>query len=222
MATICPTVTATDTHHYREQMEEVAPFAKRIHIDFMDGVFAPTVSPGLAQAWWPDSVHADLHVMYQRPEEYLEAVIKLRPSLVIVHAEADGNFVNIAKELHEHGIKAGIGLLAPTKIEVIKPALEHIDHVLIFSGHLGHFGGMADLELLSKVAECKNLKPELEIGWDGGVNDKNAHALVEGGIDVLNVGGYIHKATNPKGHYEACTLASPKGLWYTYSKRWRK
>ncbi len=54
MAVICPTVTAYDPHEYREQMERVEPFAKRIHIDLMDGHFAPTKSPGLKHVWWPD------------------------------------------------------------------------------------------------------------------------------------------------------------------------
>jgi ribulose-phosphate 3-epimerase len=64
--------------------------------------------------------------------------------------------------------------------------------VLIFSGKLGHFGGHADLDLLDKVRQLKEIKPTLEIGWDGGVNDQNAAELAHGGIDVLNAGGYLH------------------------------
>src|SRR5690606_20024551 len=99
-----------------------------IHVDFMDGEFAPTKSPGLHQAWWPEKIQADLHIMHKNPDAELDQIIKLKPSLVIVHAEADGNFVIIARKLHEAGIKAGVALLASTPIDVIKPALEYLDH----------------------------------------------------------------------------------------------
>lgn len=194
---VCPTVTSENSHQYREQMERASAFAKRIHIDFMDGVFSPTKSPTPEQAWWPEHMKADLHIMYQHPEKHLESIKRLKPNLVIVHAEAEGNFVVLARELHESGIKAGLALLADTPVSVIKPALEHIDHVLIFSGNLGHFGGTADLRLLEKVKECKTLKPRIEVGWDGGISDENVRELAKAGVNVLNVGGYIQHAEKP-------------------------
>lgn len=202
MADICPAVLAANTHQYREQVERVTPFARRLHIDFMDGTFAPTTSLKLNQAWLPEDVKADLHIMYQQPLSYQEEIIRLRPHLVIVHAEAEGNFVTLAKALQRQGIKAGIALLAETPVSVIRPALEYIDHVLIFSGDLGRFGGQADLGHLKKVAEVKALKPSVEIGWDGGVTDANIQQLVSGGVGVLNVGGYIQRAEDPAERFK--------------------
>ena len=89
---ICPTVTAYDNHDYREQMEKLQSFAKRIHIDLMDGEFAPTKSPDLEHVWWPENVIADIHLMYKRPAEQLSWLIKLKPSLVVIHAEAECDF----------------------------------------------------------------------------------------------------------------------------------
>jgi pentose-5-phosphate-3-epimerase len=43
----------------------------------------------------------------------------------------------------------------------------------------------------------------LEIGWDGGINDRNISQLVFGGVDVLNVGGYIQNANNPERAYNS-------------------
>ena len=62
-ATICPTVLAENLHVFREQMERVEPFAKRVHIDLADGVFAPSKTVGFDHLWWPDGCAADLHVM---------------------------------------------------------------------------------------------------------------------------------------------------------------
>jgi ribulose-phosphate 3-epimerase len=73
--------------------------------------------------------------------------------------------------------------------------------VLVFSGNLGHHGGEADLGLLEKVRQIKVHHPEVEIGWDGGINDQNVKQLVEAGVEVLNVGGYIQKADYPERAY---------------------
>lgn len=202
MAEICPTITAENTHQFREQMERAAGFAKRVHIDFMDGKFAPAKSPGILQAWWPKNVVADFHVMHEDPESELQQIIQLKPNLVVVHAEAGGNFTVIARALHEAGIKAGVALLASTPIDAVKPALELCDHLLIFSGDLGHFGGRVDPRLFEKVRDAKKLKPSLEVGWDGGISDDNVRDLVAAGVDVLNVGGYIQRAENAKERFE--------------------
>jgi ribulose-phosphate 3-epimerase len=201
MAIICPTVLASDPHEYREQFERIQPFAERIQVDLADGDFAPTKTVSLEQLWWSDSDKIDLHLMYRKPADHILELIRLSPHMVIVHAEADGDFVEFSQELHQHGIRAGVALLVETEPEVIKPAMDYIDHVLIFSGDLGRFGGQADLTLLEKVKLIKSWKPEIEIGWDGGVNDRNAAALADGGVNVLNVGGFIQNAEEPKEAY---------------------
>lgn len=201
MAVVCPTVTASDAHDFREQIERIVGFAERIHLDFMDGLFVRRRSPELEQFWWPHSIPADLHLMCERPDLYSEQICRLEPTLVVVHAEAEGKFVEFAKHMHKHNIKVGVALLQETDAEILKPAISHIDHVMIFSGDLGHFGGKADMHLLSKIKTLKSIKPGLEIGWDGGINDHNIEELVSHGVDVLNTGGFIHKADNPAQAY---------------------
>lgn len=202
MAIICPTITAYNTHQYREQMERVETFASRVHIDFMDGEFANPKSVDIDTAWWPDHIKADLHLMYKQPVDYLGAAIKLKPNLIILHAEAEGNFAELSHQLSAVGIKVGIALLQATSVEEILPVLNYIDHVLIFSGNLGHHGGVADLKLIKKVKKISKLKPNIEIAWDGGVDDKDAEILISFGVDVLNVGGYIHQSSDPIKAYD--------------------
>lgn len=193
-ATITPTVLAGGANDYGKQMERISRFATRVHIDLADGLFAPTKTIDVSDVWWPGGVRADLHVMYQRPFEHLQLFLELAPQMVIVHAEADGDFVTFAELMHRHGIEVGVALKAETSPELIRPALDMIDHVLVFSGNLGHFGGQADLRLIDKVKMLRRLKPALEIGWDGGINAQNVQGLAMHGVDVLNVGGFIQHA----------------------------
>jgi len=201
-AQICPTVLASNADEYREQIERVARFASRVHLDLADGRFAPTKTISIDQVWWPGGMQADLHVMYQEPFKHAKLLFNLKPQLIIVHAEADGDFVSFAEEAHAQGVEVGVALKPETMPQMIEPALPWIDHVLIFSGHLGHFGGQANTHLLTKVLYLHRLKPQLEIGWDGGINDQNAHVLAAGGVEVLNAGGYIQHSSDPARSYE--------------------
>ena len=192
MVSIAPAILADDPDVFNAQMQDAARYATRVHIDLADGIFTGNALQAITDIWWPGGMRADLHIMYEKPFDHMQAIIALGPQLVIVHAEAEGDFLAAQKLLHRHGIELGVALLAGTPVETIVPGLEHIDHVLIFSGDLGHFGGKADLSLLGKAQKLKQLKPTLELGWDGGVNDEVASELVVGGIDVLNAGGYLH------------------------------
>jgi ribulose-phosphate 3-epimerase len=200
---ICPTITASTEQEYRQQMEKVARFIERVHLDLADGKFAPTKLISPQDAWWPVGIKADLHLMYEDPLAAAEIILEHKPNLVVVQAEAKGNFNEVLKLCKSLGVSVGVALLAKTKAETILPALDQIDHVLIFSGNLGYQGGSsADFSLLDKVAFLKSHKPNLEIGWDGGVNDQNTSRLIMGGVDVLNVGGYIQNSEDPQKAFQ--------------------
>lgn len=203
MSVICPTITVDNSHAYRVQMEQIEGFAQRIHIDLMDGVFAPSMSVAPEQVWWPEYLTADIHIMFQHPEEHLETLIRLKPNLVTVHAESQCNIRQFTSVLMQAGIKCGVAILPETSITSLESIIDYIQHILIFSGNLGYQGGsMANLDLLAKASEAKNRNSQLELGWDGGVNAENVARIAAAGIDVINAGGFIQKSENPMQAYQ--------------------
>ena len=211
MSIICPTVTPStpDPHTYREQIERVASLSDRIQIDLMDGDFAPNKNTNPIQVWWPENVKPDIHLMYRRPIEQIETLVSLKPSMVIIHAEAEGDLVGMIHHLQKLGIKAGVAILKPTQPNDVSDLIAIADHVLIFSGELGFFGGHVDLGMLLKVPQIKAINPSIEIGWDGGANETNVVQLAKGGIDVINVGGAIQRADNPQSAYDTLLAKLP-------------
>lgn len=201
MVSICPTVTALNPHTYREQVERITPFAKRIHIDFADGKLAPTKMVAPNQAWFPELVSVDVHLMLQNPGEAIETLAALKPNLIIVHAEAEGNILRFLREIKSIGARAGLALLPNSQPEEFAFEIEEADHVMIFGGNLGHHGGVADLSMLDKIPRIKQINHHVELGWDGGANDENAQQMAHKGIEVINVGGFIHKASDPSVAY---------------------
>jgi ribulose-phosphate 3-epimerase len=202
MPVICPAILADTTEKYRAEMEKIAHFAHRIQIDLTDGEFTQSRTVRPEEAWWPAGVKADFHLMYKRPDKAIHTILKHQPHMIIVHAEADGSFEGFANQCHLKGVKVGVALLPRTQPTAIEGALGKIDHVLIFGGVLGEYGGQANLDLLRKVEHIKHAHPHIEVGWDGGINDQNISRLAFGGVDVFDVGGFIQSAADPQKAYE--------------------
>jgi len=201
MTDICPTVTAFNLHEYRAQLEMIEGFAKRVHIDLMDGDFTPTQSPPIESIWLSDKLINDLHMMYKRPEDHLQRILQLKPSLLVVHFEAELNFSSFANELRKAGIRSGLTIMPGSEMDGYLEALKDYDHALIFSGSLGRHGGVVDPQKIHLIDKVRSLYPEIEVGWDGGINDQNTPTFVKAGYSVLNVGGFIHKAEDPGAAY---------------------
>jgi ribulose-phosphate 3-epimerase len=203
MPVICPAILAETPEQYRAQMEKIGRFAERIQIDLTDGQFAKSRTVKPEDAWWPVGVKADFHLMYKRPDEAIDTILEHQPNLVIVHSEADGSFAAFADICHRRGVKVGVALLQRTAPQSIIEALSDIDHVLIFSGELGQYGGRVNFDLLSKVEFIRHHKPNIEIGWDGGINDQNISRLAFAGVDVFNVGGFLQNSADPERAYKS-------------------
>lgn len=201
MSIIVPTIMAETIDQLRESTTSYQAFARRVHIDISDGEFAPTFLLDESQLFWPEGWDVDIHAMVARPSEHLGRIMQLKPSMVILHAEAQEDILPHLQTLKQAGIKAGVALLKTTVPATVQQLIENADHVMIFSGDLGKFGGTASMMQLEKIRLIKKIKPDVEIGWDGGVKIENAYTLTQGGVDVLNVGGEIANATSPADTY---------------------
>ena len=202
MSVIVPAILADNPTAFKEQIERVTGFAERIHIDLSDGEFAPTFTVGIADLWAPEGWVVDIHLMAHDINSFLPQLISLTPNMIIVHSEASSGSLDAIQAIKKAGIRAGLALLRPTVPKTVEEMINQADHVMIFSGELGRFGGTASLMQLEKIRLIKAINPNVEIGWDGGVTAENAYSLVQGGVDVLNVGGAIHKASDPRAAFE--------------------
>ena len=194
---IVPAILTDNKQDYRAQIERINTFTRRVQIDVTDGIFAPTPSLDITNVWWPKNWEADLHLMAAKPSENLDTILKLNPSLCILHAEASEDLTPVYEKLKEAGIKVGVALLPSTFPGLAEHYIEMADHVLVFAGQLGAQGAQADLMQMEKISLIRKMKPEVEIGWDGGANLTNVRALAHADLDVINVGSAISRADNP-------------------------
>ena len=183
-------------HDFRNMMERLGVLSSRVQVDLMDGQFAPRHNTDPSELWWPEGKQVDIHLMYLYPAEAVRVLVTLRPHLIIVHAEAAGDVTEVMRQIQEAGVKVGVALLRTTVVDDARELINLADHVLLFGGELGN-DGVAELAALDKVPQVRAIKPEVEIGWDGGANETNVAFIAGAGVDVINVGGALRRAENP-------------------------
>ncbi|MDR0955604.1 MAG: hypothetical protein LBM73_00590 [Candidatus Nomurabacteria bacterium] len=185
-------------------------FAPRLHIDIADGVFASRRTLNLNQIYWPENVRADLHLMMEKPLDWLEMIVSLKPNLVICHSEIPGAHEILPRlfgHLRKFQIQCGLAILPETSVESARDLILAADQVLIFGGKLGWQGGVADLTQLEKIPEIKQIK-NVQIGWDGGANLQNVKEIIKAGVEVVNVGSAIANAPDPEKVWREMTAAA--------------
>lgn len=200
---IVPAILTDNKQDYRAQVEKINTFTRRVQIDVTDGAFTPVQTLDVTNVWWPKNWQADLHLMVANPSQHLDTILKLNPTLCILHAEANEDLTPSFNALKDAGIKIGLALLPQTFPGSVKPYIDMVDHVLIFAGQLGVQGSPADMMQMEKIPLIRNMKPEVEIGWDGGANMSNVRALAHADLDVINVGAAISQAENPAAAFQA-------------------
>lgn len=206
MASIVPTVTTDDPAEFARLGQQAHRLSKRISVDVSDGQFAPQRLIGLNRGNWPEGANVDLHLMVNRPGDHYESIISRSPSLAIVHVESEPapqrGHLQLCFELRQYGVKTGIALLQDTPLEAAKHYAEVVDHLLLFTGKLGYYGGSFDESNFDRIQDARARFPSLEISVDGGVNADNAARIAAAGADVLYVGSAVQQANDPQSAYD--------------------
>ena len=202
---IAPSILAADFANLQRDIELVNQSeADWFHIDIMDGVFVPNISFGMP-VLKAISQHAtktiDVHLMIVDPDRYIQTFADLGADILTVHYEACTHLHRTLQAIKAAGMKAGVALNPHTNVSLLEDVIQDIDLVCLMSVNPG-FGGQSFIEnTYDKVKKLKALITEkgaaTEIEIDGGVNDKNAKALVDAGADVLVAGSFVFRSENP-------------------------
>lgn len=188
---IAPSILSADFSRLAEEIQDVEKGGCDIlHVDVMDGHFVPNLTIGPVVVKWIRKVTKlpiDVHLMIDKPENYIEEFRKAGSDWITIHVEATPQVKETLQAIKKSGAKAGLSLRPKTPVSAIDPYLPLLDLVLIMSVEPG-FGGQSFMpEMMDKV---KALRPKFSgmISVDGGVNIETADVVKASGADILVAG----------------------------------
>lgn len=203
---IAPSMLSADFSNLQKDIKMVNESkADWFHLDVMDGVFVPNISFGLPVIK-AIKHHArkplDVHLMIVEPDKYLAAFADAGAAIISVHIEACTHLHRTIQTMRQLGVLAGVAINPHTPISQLSEVIANIDLVCLMSVNPG-FGGQrfinntySKIEELRELIYKKNSAAKIEI--DGGVDFKNAAALIRAGADILVAGNTVFSASNPK------------------------
>ncbi len=196
---MAPSILSADFANLENELKAIAAAgADWVHVDVMDGHFVPNLTMGppiVAALKRVSPLPLDVHLMIEKPENYIEAFVKAGSDYLTLHIESTSQPGECLGKIRKLGARPGITLRPGTPVEWIEPYLAICDLVLVMSVEPG-FGGQAFMpDQVAKVDWLKDRRSALGLNFlievDGGVSDKTVGFLKN--ADVLVAGSYVFK-----------------------------
>ena len=182
-----------------------------IHIDVMDGHFAPnlTMGPFIVETCKRITrLPLDVHLMIDNADRFVEPFARAGANCISVHLEGNPNIHRTLQFVRSLKVKTGLVLTPGTPIEAASAVLSLVDFVLLMSVNPGFSGQSFQTETFERVKRLQKLldtiNPQAAIQIDGGVSADNIKQLHEAGASIFVAATSIFK--HPQGASEGIRI----------------
>ena len=205
---IAPSILAWDLGDLERAVEiSVEGGADQVHLDVIDGHFAPNITfgPGTVKALRRRcDLKFDTHLMIDAPLQYVDKFLEAGSDLLTFHAEVlDGpKFDELYRPVKARGKEVGLAIKPRT--DVPPWALERLDKIstiVVMTVNPGFSGQTMDMTVMPKLQKIcglvkeKGLPTDIEV--DGGVEPENVGEVVKRGGNVLVAGAGVYGKKDP-------------------------
>jgi ribulose-phosphate 3-epimerase len=192
-------------HTLKELKEKLhlLSWAKKVHIDIMDGKFVPnkTIQANDIRKAMP-KMDMQIHLMAYNPHKYIKPFAQLGVKELIIHAESTKKLAETLEDIRLAGMKSGIAFNPETPVKHHKDAIQHADIGLIMTVKPGASGQEMRKEKLLKLLDLVAYNLAICRGVDGGVNLSNCKMAAKQAHFLIATHA-ITDAENPQKAYNA-------------------
>jgi ribulose-phosphate 3-epimerase len=206
---VVPALLTDDPQALQNMISQAKLYTDYVQIDIMDGKFVPSKSVTWQQvAGLKIEINWEVHLMVEKPETQFEHYVKAGTQKVIFHFEAASDPEAVIAEGRKLKTQVGLAINPETPVSKILPLADKLNSVLFLSVHPGFYGAKFLPEVVSKIKELHQIKPDLKIGIDGGVKETNIQEIARSGVTDIFVGSAILLQPDPGVAYrKLLTLA---------------
>ena len=169
--------------------------AAMLHLDIMDGRFAPNMPLGLElvrQLRPRTRLAFDAHLMVEDNDWFVGQLASIGVQRIAVHAESARHLERTLALIRDAGAAAGVALNPATHPQVLEYVLDRLDFVLVMTVNPGFAGQKMVSSAIRKIAACLRFLDErgsrAPIEVDGNVSFANIPDMVAAGARVLVAG----------------------------------
>ena len=217
---VAPSILSADIGHLADEVEQVAAAgADWIHVDIVDGHFAPFLSFGpatVAALRKVTRLPLDVHLMVQNPDAHIESFAKAGADILTVHPTATPDLAATLDAIHALGARAGVAVAPDEAVELVAPVVGKLDVILALcvrpgrSGQSFLDGQLERIAQLAAYAERSGRRIDLEV--DGGISVDTAGPAVRAGARVLVAGSKVFGRSDRSRAIEELRTAATDAL----------
>lgn len=202
MCDFLPGILEKDWPAVEAKLELVKPFARSIHVDLLDGKFAPNTTLLDPEPFkkYKDTFLLELHMMVLEPIEYLDRWAKAGFKRFIGHVEHMTDqeaFVAKGQTLGE----VGLAIDAKTPLSAVKVPFIDLDVLLVMTVNAGFSGQSFLPDCLNKVREIKEQDFTEIIEIDGGITSAIVQQARDAGVSRFVATSFLFSNAKPQEQF---------------------